>query len=202
VTVVSSQSNLENCKLDIVNATNTSQILATGTSFTNSSYCQIIIFYTTTKNQNLFGRLYIDTTNSTGFLLVNADVKWILFDLNNTKGWTTITSFFTDLKSLSEFGTGNEAEFNRIVFFFLITTMLIGVFIYFSGIEMSNPGLALIIIWTLVLISSISGFLTYNVGATATTHPVATIFGQYGFFFIFTLFNAGYWLSLLRRTGE
>lgn len=197
-TVRSSLSNLENCSFGLYNQTNISQVLSLNYSITNSSYCFISVTYTTVKNMKLFGRLSIDTTNTTGFVVVDADNAWVIFDLTQGQSWSKLSSFFEDIKSLSEFGQGNEAEFNRIVFFFLITTILVGVFMFFSGIELTNPGISLVIVWGISLLASIGGFLTFNSGSSNVSTPMQ----QYGIFFIFTTLLLGYGLSLIRRTGE
>ena len=201
-TITSSLSNLENCKFELVNAKNTSQVLATTTLLTNSSYCFLTITYTTTKDQKIFGRLSIDTTNTTGFVVIDADTAWIIFDFTGKKPWNSITSFFSDVKDLAEMGEGSEAEFNRIVLFFLATTILIGVFMFFSGIELSNPGLSIVIIWCIILIASIGGFLSYNSGSLAYGDTTPDIVSNYGFFFLFTMLGGAYFLSMIRRTGE
>lgn len=199
-TVISSQGNLENCRFELLNGTNSNNsALASSTSITNSTYCYMSFTYNTKVNQNLFGRLSLDTTNTTGFVIVDSDWKWVLIDMNNTQAWSKVTSLFADLTTMSDFGEGNEAEYNRIVFFFLISTILIGVFVFFSGVELTNPGLTILILWGIVLIASIGGFLTYPSGNT-TNSPL--LFRQFGLFIILSLFVAGYFLGNIRRTGE
>ena len=197
VTVTSSESNLENCKFELVNATNLTQILGTSTSITNSSYCFLSINYNAQAGIKFFGRLSLDTDTTTGFVVVNADWKWIVIDID-TKSWRTITSFFSDLKTLSEFGEGNEAEFSRIVTFFLITTIIFGVFIYFSGVELTSPGITILLIWGITFFASAGGFLTFDSGSS----NVNTIMEQWGFFFIFTIYMLNYFMTVIRRANE
>ena len=147
-------------------------------------------------NTKFFGRLSLDTDATTGFVIVNADWKWILIDID-AKGWRSITSFFADLKTLSEFGEGNEAEFSRIVTFFLLTTIIFGVFIYFSGVELTSPGMTILLIWGIVLFASAGGFLTFDSGSD----NVNTVIEQWGFFFIFTMYFINYFLTIIRRSG-
>lgn len=194
-TVWAKLGNLENCSFEILNQSNVSQVLKSGYGFTNSSYCFVDLTYTTVKNTRLFGRVGIDTTGTSGFVYIDSDVAWILFDFDK-KAWRSIGSLFDDLKDLAEFGEGNEAEFNRIVLFFLILTILIGVFTYFSGVELSTPGLSIIIIWGICLFASIGNFLTFNSGT------ISTPMRRFGFFFIFTAILIGYGISIARRTGD
>ena len=196
-TVTSTESNLENCKFELLNSTNSSQVLAITTDITNSSYCYLTITYGATENNNLFGRLSIDTDNTTGFVVVDSDWKWIVQDIEN-KEWRSIGSFFGDLRTIGEFGEGNEAEFSRIVFFFILITIFVGVFNYFTGVEFTNPGISLIVIWVIVLIASASGFLTFDSGSSNVNDRIE----QWGFFFILTLMVGGFILSTMRRAQE
>lgn len=196
-TVTSTQANLENCKFELLNATNTSQILATSTSFTNSSYCQPSFDYTLVANQNVFGRLSIDTTSTDGFVIIDTDWKWISLDLD-VKNWRTVTSFFEDLKDLSEFGEGNEAEFSRYVFFFLLSTIFLGVFFYFTGFEINNPGISILLIWFIVFVASVSGFLSFESGSDNVTAK----WEQYSFLMMFSLLSIGYLFNKWREESK
>ena len=198
VTVTSSEANLENCKFELTNASNLA-VLATNTGFTNSSYCFVNVVYTVIENQNFFGRLSVDTTETTGFVIVNADWKWISMDID-VFGWRTITSFFSDIKDISEFGDpeGNEAEFSRFIIFFVLTTLVLGMFIHFTGVELNNPGITIVILWLIAFLASAGGFLTFNSGAEG----IGPWFEQYGFFFVFTMYVVGYILGLIRRSQQ
>jgi len=188
---------LENCKFELINATDLSVLSSTTGGIVNSSYCYLSITYTTTVNNNIFGRLSVDTDKTTGFVIVDADWKWILME-DNVKSWRTMTSFFEELKDLSEFGEGNIAEYNRIVFFFLIVTIILSVFIFFSGVELTSPGGNLIIIWGIVAMASFGGFLTIDSGVDAIT----PFFEQFGYFIILTTLLLGFVLNLLRKTMD
>lgn len=209
LTVMSTNFNLENCKLEIVNATNLSQALSSITGVTNSSYCFIQLYYTTTVDSNLFGRISVDTTESDGFVIIDSDYKWILIDLSNKKSWMTITSFFSELADIGEFGEGNEAEFSRYILFFLLLTIFIGVFTYFSSVELSSPGISLLILWIIIILASAGGFLSFDSGSSAIGAPftvgyenVPTLMEQYGFAFIFTELIIAQALSIGRRTKD
>ena len=197
VTITSSSLNLEGCKLEIINASNISQVLASGTDNTNISYCHVSFDYTVVKDLNIFGRLSVDTTNTTGYVIVDADWKWIIIDID-VKAWRTITSFFGDFKSISEFGEGNEGEFSRIIIFFVLTTIFVGMFAYFSGIELSSPGMSILIIWILVIIASVGGFLSVDSGSD----NIGIFTEQFGFLIIMTLFILGYGINIFRRANE
>jgi len=186
---------LEDCKFELLNASNISQVLATDTGIVNTTYCYLTMTYTTVNNQKIYGRISVDTTDSTGFFILDTDWKWILMDLD-LKGWRTITSFFSELKDLSEFGEGNEAEFNRFVLFFLITTIFMGVFIYFSGVELISPGWVILIIWGITIFASAGGFMTVDSGS----ERILPFFEQWGFCFIISFLAGGLWMNELRKS--
>lgn len=197
-TVTSSNSNLENCKFELLNGSNTSQVLAYSISITNSSYCFLTFDYVVTPNIKLFGRLSLDTTSTDGYVIIDTDWKWITYDLGGRKPWSTIKSFFADLTTIGEFGEGNEAEFSRLIVFFIIATIGIGVLTYFTGIELSTPGYAILIVWGLALFASAGGFLTFE---SASTH-ISSKLEQWGLFLIATVFLISYFLNNLRREQE
>jgi len=197
ITIWSSEENLENCKFELINASNTSQVFDSDTSITNSSYCFININYNLEENTVMFGRLSVDTTETTGFVIIDTDLKWIGLAID-VKEWRTIKSFFADLITLSEFGEGEEAEFSRIITFFLIATIIFGVIIYFSGVELTSPGIAIILIWGIVLFASAGGFLTVDLGSP----NVNTFIEQYAFSFLFTITMINYFLTTIRRAEE
>lgn len=196
-TITSENTNLEDCKLELLSASNLSNVLASGTNLTNSTHCYISFSYTVVENTDFFGRLSVDTTNTTGFAIVDSDWKWISIDINKTS-WRTITSFFEDVTTISEFGEGNKGEFSRIIMFFLFSAIAIGVFNYFTGTELSNPGISIFLLWGLVLVASIGGFLTFDSGSD-NVYPTME---KFGFFFILTIFITGYGLNIIRRANE
>lgn len=195
-TVYSYDSNLENCKLELLNVSNTSQILATGSAAaTNTTYCHVGFDYTTTADTNLFGRLSLDTTATDGYVVVNADWKWIVIDVDK-KAWRSIGNFFSELKDLNEFGEErNTRDFSRLIFFFLISTILISIFFYFSGVEVTNPGITMIVIGLVILLASAGGFLTFD----SASDNVSTVMEQWGFAFIMIVFSFGYVFNTIRR---
>ncbi|GAG57372.1 unnamed protein product, partial [marine sediment metagenome] len=84
------------------------------------------------------------------------------------------------------------------IFFFLIVTILIGVFTYFSGVEISSPGIMILVIWFIVLVASIGGFLTFDSGSS----NVNTVMEQFGFLFIYTLLVVSFFIHTIRRANE
>ena len=199
VTVTSFDVALENCKFELLNVTNSSQVLASDTSAaTNDTYCFSDFSYTLSEDVNIFGRLSVDTEDTDGYIIVNSDWKWITIDIDK-KSWRSISSFFEELKTLNEFGdTSNKRDFSRIVFFFLIATISIGLFTHFSGFEIQNPGISVIIIALIILFASAGGFLTFD----SASDNVSPFIEQWGFFIIFLGLCLGYTFNTIRRHGE
>lgn len=197
-TVISSKTNLINCKFELLNASNIAQILNSSTSITNSSYCFVGFVYNASTNGRYFGRLSLNTTTSGGWVIVDTDWKWITID-QDIKGWRKITSLFSDLKTIGDFGDdSNKAEFSRFMFFFIVLTILITMFHYFTSIDINNPGISIIIIWGICLLASIGGFLTFESGS----NNISPWIEQYGFSLLMSLITINYFITTLRREQE
>jgi len=65
-------------------------------------------------------------------------------------------------------------------------------------IELSNPGLSILIIMMIILFASVGGFLTFDSGSDNVNERME----QWGFFFIFLILTIGYVINTIRRTGE
>ena len=100
--------------------------------------------------------------------------------------------------AINEFGEGNEAEYSRIMAFFIIMTIFISIFTYFSGVELSSPGISVVLVFFIVLIASAGGFLMFNSGRDNLSQFVE----QYGFSFLFGLIVINYLFAKYRRDNE
>ena len=197
LTLTASKSNLENCKFDLFNATNISQNLASTTGVTNVSYCYLSITYTTDKDQKIFGRISVDTTSTSGFVIINEDVAWVAIDLQK-ESWRGLQNFFSDFASLSEFGEeGAEGDFSRLVIFFIIATTLLVVFTYFTEVELNNPGITIFLIFGIILLASAGGFLTFERGSS----DLDNFMEQWSFALLSTFFMIAYFINYFRRTS-
>jgi len=56
--------------------------------------------------------------------------------------------------------------FSRFLLFFIVTSILIGVFFYFTDINAGNTIYGIIIVFVIAVIASIGGFFTIQLGAT------------------------------------
>jgi hypothetical protein len=196
-TVTADDENLVNCMFELINTSNPSQILNSTTGVTNSTYCQLVLTYNVTEATNIFGRLSINTTQSGGWVVVDSDWKWITLD-TTIKGWRKLTSIFEDLATIGEFGEGDRAEFNRVMFFFIVMTILIGVFHYFTGIDVVNPGISLLVIMVIAWLVSLGGFLTVPIGS----ENAGTFWGQYAIAMLITMINLNYFFKTWREENR
>lgn len=190
-TVTADKNNLVNCSLILVNASNITQILNLTYSLINESYCFLDVRYNLTNNLEIFGKLSLNTSSSEGWFIVDSDWKWVTID-TSIKGWRKITSLFADLKDIGEFGEGKKGEFSRIMTFFIILAILIGMFHFFTGVDITNPGITIIILMGIAYIASIGGFFTVPLNSNALG---GTFFNQYGIAFMMTLLVLSYMLK-------
>jgi len=176
---VTADGTLENCKYELLNSTNKSQVLATGTSLTNSSYCRINHVYTFISGNNVFGRLSIDTINTTGFVVIDSDSFYAPFGTVTMPTWRHASNFFSEFADMSEFGEdSNQQMFSKFMFFFIVASILIGVFFYFTDANIDNSIYGIIVIFAITLIASVGGFFTIELGGT---YPGAAMFEKYAF---------------------
>jgi len=199
-TFTSSISNLVSCRFNLVNASNISQVFSTNVAAaTNTSFCYINFNYVVQNNSKIFGVLAVvtDRTNST-YVIVDSDFRWISLDIE-ANAWRTITSFFHDITTLNEFGDDNKAEFSRFIFFFLVITIIVGVFNYFFNVEYTSPGATIIIIYVITAIASVAGFLNVDLGGTNID---TTFMSQYGILIILSLMVLSYIMTTIRRNHE
>lgn len=190
------------CRLDLVNSSS-GAVVATATgsdsaSIANASFCHVPINYTHYLGERIFGSLYVDTTNTTGFILIDSDQRWSDIEGTDVNVGTTIWSFFTELRDLDEWGEGtHRQEWNRIVLFFLSITLFVGLFSYFTQWDASYPGAAILLIWIVILLASFSGW--FILGLDPLTNQNLQIFDKYVVAYICTMFTAGWYFHQLRR---
>lgn len=195
VNVTDSQSSLENCKFELIDMDNAT-ILATTTSLTNSSFCSLTNSVTVIKGQKIFGRVSVDTTSTDGFVIIDTDYKWSVFD-DNARTWISTTSLLDEIFDSPEFGDDqNRAEYSRMMFFFIFATIVLGVFIFFTGAELQSPGITILITTSIVWIASIGGLLSFDSGSD----NILPVFEKYGLALIWTLYGGGFALNQWRKT--
>ena len=62
---------------------------------------------------------------------------------------------FIDFEDFGE--TANRREFTRIVIFFFLLTIGLGLFTMYTGSGLSNPGVGLLLMWAIITIFSYGG---------------------------------------------
>ena len=146
------------CKLELVDADNDS-ILSSSTGG-NAGGCNLSISYTVINNQKIRGKYYVDTTDTDGFALIDGDTYWIMLETSVLP--TTFFHFLDDLKNLPEFGDGLRQEYSRVVFFFFMLFLVIGLICFFTGYDFSHPGTIGIIIVSLIWLASFAGWFEFS----------------------------------------
>jgi len=164
---LSSKGNLNQIKIEIINATN--YILATSTSdcSTTTSDCMVWVEYNVPSGADLKGIYYVDIGN--GLFAIEADARWINVD-DTPSGSLDVFTFINDLKfALDGWSTDdNTGDFNRLVFAFFFMCLFICIFNAYTGMDNANPGAFMIFLTAVVFIGSIAnggtgqGFFYYN----------------------------------------
>jgi hypothetical protein len=98
---------------------------------------------------------------------------------------------------MGEFGVGGEGEFSRIVWFFLIMTIVIGAATFFTGWETNSDGAVILFVTVIIIFGSIAGFFNLlDLGFEATW---VTWVEQFTVSLITFFFALGWWFNDLRR---
>jgi len=134
-------------------------------------------------------------SNCTGWGYIDADTFWSVWDVTENDA-NTLGNFFAMLTTLGDFGEGNEQDYSRVVSFFLVMTLLLGLLNYSTGVELRHPGSVLILIIPIVWIASIAGFLTYDLINSSVWWE------QYLIATTATFFSVGYILNYIRRDNS
>jgi hypothetical protein len=179
--ITASLGNLIGCYFEIYEEETVGESVADASGCTSSPYAgdNISTTYTVQSGDRLSGAYFIKVNASCNddnecdagpnrgqsctvdgdcqvFGIIDADAFWI--EANVSAGPNSLKSFFEGLTTLGDFGEGIELDFSRIFWFFLVVTLLLGIFTYATGWEMNSPGSALWLIFPLVAISSMAGF--------------------------------------------
>ena len=86
-----------------------------------------------------------------------------------------------------------------LVFFFILTSLFIGVFFYFTDVNMDSNFYAMIILLVLVVLASLGGFFDIALGADYT--GVAWM-GKYGLAIMIFFLSAAMFVRQIRRGTE
>jgi len=183
--------------------------------------CYVELDYELYNNDIVRGSYYVDFGE--GYLALEYDGMWIVTIQTNTsyRNFRSGLIDFRDIFNITvETDSGdivdaeNRAEFTRIVFVFLIMTIMFAFFNRISGYDSSNPGAFLLIMSIVILLGSAVGGLTgegifyikmvsessagpeiYSTAQSGMAHLV----NNYIIAMNMALVTIGYWFSVSRR---
>lgn len=155
--ITANYSNLVACKMEIVN--NDSVSLGTTTGC-NSYGGNLSLSIPLGENRSV--RAIYSVNIGEGFFILDSDAYWILMVVNiPDRG--TLTSFFTHLRDLNEFGSdNNRQEYSRIVFFYLILAIVMASISRATNWDLINIGGSLVFMNFIIIFGSYAGFLTLS----------------------------------------
>lgn len=192
--LTASLGNLESCKFELYDFS--SEAILTSSTGGTAYGCNITLTYTfpSADEFDVVGKLYVDTTSTDGFYLIDADQRWRLFETNYST-WTDLQNWIGDLKDYPEFGEGYRQEYSRIIIFFFMLTVLTGILTYFTNVDLTNPGYVLVIMLMITIPFSAAGWFTIEFGSPNSNAWME----QYWLSTILFLLTGGYWLNQWNR---
>jgi hypothetical protein len=185
--------NLESCKFELYNTLTNTTVTSTigGTAYG----CNLSLVYAVSAESRLVARIYIDTTSTDGFMLLDGDQSWIYFESGDS-AWTTFDNFMSSLRDIPEFGEGYRGAYSRIIFFFFFLTVLLGLFTYTTGYDLANPGIVLLLLFIIIVPFSMNGwFYVQFPNAAVPTPEFIDWLQQYWLALWLGMITAGYWLN-------
>ena len=182
------------CMFEIWDSTNKSVLNSTtGGSATG---CYLTLSYTAANEHKMFGRAYISNNYTNNVLtLLDGDALWYCYE-TNVSSWTTFTNFFSEMKNIPQFGEGIRNEYARLVVFFLVLTILMGILSYYTQYDTIYPGFAFVLVTGIIILASAGGFLSIDYG----NDNVPAFIEQYGIALVTSLIAGGYALNQWARS--
>jgi len=177
--------NLSNLIFYSLNITDKDGTQLNSTYGTTSTGGNLIILLDTTDYRKLYGYYYIDIGNGTILL---DPALWIVRDIEAGRG--SIKTFFINLVG-SEVDIEDNYNNLMLIFFILFTAM--AAFCYSTGMEMSQPGINLFIIFFFVAILSLAGYFTIDFAPSDFVN-------KYGILLVVFFLAGGYTLGQWART--
>jgi hypothetical protein len=163
-----------------------------GVSLTGA-HCYAGFAQNTVSNNRLWGYYYLDL--GSGYALLKANDAWIVENVT-TRGYGlfNLLKGFADSEDWGE--THNRREFSKIVAFFFIMIVLIGVFTFTTGYDFAQPGGALLLVLGLVALGSFAGIFDIK-GISAFS-----FFNKYAIFFITSFLTWGFLIDHWRSSSQ
>jgi hypothetical protein len=185
------------CKFELLDLSNHS--IVNSTTGGSSGGCNLTLTYTISAGQWVYGKYYVDI--GTGFILLASDQRWGDIEGTDVSNWQTVWTLFNEMRDLDEWGSCSEdgtchrQEFSRIVAFFVVLAILIGIFSFYTQVDTIFPGAVMIVILIIIAFASFSNFFSLDMGSLAA-YP---FFGKYALLFITFLLTAGTLLNFWAR---
>jgi len=195
--------NLDDCMFDLWFVNGTSWLNATGCNSSGGTLVIPDVNFT----QNLYGRVSIEI-NGTWYVLESyANWKNVTFNITGNI-FTTLADAIRDAINLPEWGENPQtADFNKIVFFFFMTALMLAVLNYYTGYDAVYPGMCLYVITAIVFVLSIAngilghGFF-YLEGFKSMGTRLGDFVNNWIIFGFFALVSAGNLFSTMRRQQQ
>lgn len=191
-----SSGNLQACKLEIRDQNG--NVVASAIGCNTSLYSGLAYTSLNVSNYSkLFGYYYMDLGG--GYQFVKANDAWVIdinyYNSTNYNFWRFINLFENESSySRTIFGdTHNQQEFSLIVISFFGIAILFAALNRFTGFDLKSPGAAIGLVFSIITLLSIAGFLQIR-GLSLTSG-----IDKYAITIIAGTFGAGYLLNRFRR---
>jgi len=194
-TITAQKDNIVSCEFRLTNQTGN---ISSTTSGCSSSGGNLSIVYTPSQNEKINGILYVDLGE--GLFILDGDAYWIGYN-SSVSSWRTLRGILGTLNEFNEFGEGVEQEFSKIVFFFLVLTIGLGILTFFSGYDFSNPGFTVPVVYGIILFATLSGWFTFDglVKPALVGETISDILDKYIYLVMMTFFFGGWLFNMWRK---
>jgi hypothetical protein len=182
-TVNSTNLNLTNYTMNIELPNGTILNTTNGTNYTGSN---ITFTLDTNSYSKLYGKYYITMGNTT--YQIGGITIWSI--INTSIGDNSVVNFINNLMGYS---ADPSTHYTTLWFTFLFIFMGFAILSKFTGMELLQPGISLIVVMLLVAILSYVGFFTVDFS------PYSFV-NKWGIFGIAGCYSIGYGLGRLRET--
>ena len=151
------QSNVVGCRMRLLNITEGILNSTIGCGVTGG---YISLHHTTPSSGKMWGEYAINV--GTGYIIVDKDAMWVMMVFNKSADGTIIDAL-NRIRNMDEFGEDdNRAEYSRIIAFFLLFTIILGIITYSTGWDMATSGGTILFGTMIIWIVSIVGFLNLS----------------------------------------
>jgi len=155
--ITANLSNIVSCKMEVINNNSVSMGTTIGC---DSKGGNLSLSIPLGKNRSTRAIYSVDIGE--GYFILDADAYWGIIDMNIPERGTLV-AFFKHARELNQFGNDdNRQEYSRIVFFFLMLSIIMGYISYNTGWDFSTAGGSMCFMTFLIIFASYGGFLTIS----------------------------------------